>query len=292
MKKVVLILAFAVAAAQCQAQLLWKVTGNGIKNPSYLFGTNHIAPASVLESVNGLDEALAAVDEVYGEISLEDLRSAATQSMSALTAPADSTLSCVFSPSEIAEIDSAFTALSGMSVSMTAMMENYKPVAVTTTLVMMAAQKTVEGYVPGVALDGILLSDAAAAGKPVKGLETLQLQMDLLFNSSISSQAEDLLSMIRMDGGPEKQLEKLFDAYAAGDLDRLHEMISDPELGGLSGSDNERLLKNRNEAWVEFLIGMLPTTSVLVVCGAGHLPGAKGLISLLRGAGFSVDPVN
>ena len=69
-------------------------------------------------------------------------------------------------------------------------------------------------------------------------------------------------------------------------------LLTVTKKGGLLENANDRLLKERNEAGVEFLLGFIPTTSVLVVCGAGHLPGADGLISLLRGAGYSVEPVN
>ena len=39
------------------------------------------------------------------------------------------------------------------------------------------------------------------------------------------------------------------------------------------------------------MAGLLPTASVLIAVGAGHLPGDKGLISLLRKEGYTVTPV-
>ncbi len=39
------------------------------------------------------------------------------------------------------------------------------------------------------------------------------------------------------------------------------------------------------------MAGLLPSASVLIAVGAGHLPGEKGLISLLRKEGYSVEAV-
>ena len=36
---------------------------------------------------------------------------------------------------------------------------------------------------------------------------------------------------------------------------------------------------------------MLPEKSMLIAVGAGHLPGKKGCINLLRQAGYKVTPV-
>ncbi|HEX2607399.1 MAG TPA: TraB/GumN family protein, partial [Flavisolibacter sp.] len=51
------------------------------------------------------------------------------------------------------------------------------------------------------------------------------------------------------------------------------------------------LLYNRNANWAKKLDGLLEQNSLVVAVGAGHLPGEKGVISLLRKAGYKVEPV-
>ena len=51
------------------------------------------------------------------------------------------------------------------------------------------------------------------------------------------------------------------------------------------------LIYNRNAVWAKKLQELMPAKSILVVVGAGHLPGEKGLIDLLQKAGYSVQPV-
>lgn len=293
MKKITLVLMLAVAAVmQCNAQLLWKVTGNGLSKPSYIFGTFHVAPVSIVDSVAGLDEAMASVEAVYGELALSELHSAPLKIAQTFIAPADSTLGKVFTEAELQEINSVFSDLAGVTMDFTSSADGYKPVALSSAMLGILAKKSVPGYKIGETLDEYLLSRAVDAGKYVGGLESLQKQIDLLYSTPISQQAADLLELVRMNGSSTTILREMYDAYKAGDIDGLYEMISDSENGGLLENANDRLLKERNEAWVEFLLGFIPTTSVLVVCGAGHLPGADGLISLLRGAGYSVEPVN
>ena len=51
------------------------------------------------------------------------------------------------------------------------------------------------------------------------------------------------------------------------------------------------LLYNRNRNWVKKLETLLPMEKLVIAVGAGHLPGDKGLINLLRKAGYKVEPV-
>ena len=51
------------------------------------------------------------------------------------------------------------------------------------------------------------------------------------------------------------------------------------------------LLYHRNQNWVKKLKTLLPEKSILVAVGAGHLPGEKGVINLLRKEGYKVTPV-
>ena len=44
MKKLLGILLFISIALSANAQLLWKVSGNGLNQPSYIIGTHHLAP--------------------------------------------------------------------------------------------------------------------------------------------------------------------------------------------------------------------------------------------------------
>ena len=40
---------FICVAFSANAQLLWKVSGNGLNQPSYIIGTHHLAPFSIMD---------------------------------------------------------------------------------------------------------------------------------------------------------------------------------------------------------------------------------------------------
>lgn len=54
MKKTLAIVVLLCITLGAQAQLLWKVSGNGLDRPSYVFGTHHLAPLSIKDSIASL----------------------------------------------------------------------------------------------------------------------------------------------------------------------------------------------------------------------------------------------
>lgn len=73
MKRLVFFLSLAFVAVSIQAQLLWKVSGNGLEKDSYILGTMHNAPASMIDEIPGMQQALEGCDVVIGELDGKDL---------------------------------------------------------------------------------------------------------------------------------------------------------------------------------------------------------------------------
>jgi len=72
MKRLLFSLVLAFAVVSLQAQLLWKVSGNGLVKDSYILGTVHIVPAYVMDIIPGLNTALENCDVVVGETDIKD----------------------------------------------------------------------------------------------------------------------------------------------------------------------------------------------------------------------------
>lgn len=272
------------------AQRLWKISGNGLEKPSYIFGTHHLAPASMADSTAGFAEALAAVDRVYGEVDMSLAMAPAAQMKiaSMIMAPADSTLSKVFTAEELAEIDAYLQRAVGPAMT-AAMFEPYRPIMIDIALEMAMMKRILPDADPTNPLDGHIQQLARAEGKEVGGLETVEFQSALLYGSSIADQAASLLRTVRSGRDPLADSRMLYARYAEGDLDGLMTVMD--RASAMTPEEADAMLYNRNSAWVNFLIGILPATSIMIVVGAGHLPGERGVINLLRKAGFSVNPV-
>lgn len=290
MKKILLTLAAVATAVSMNAQLLWKVSGNGLEKPSYIMGTHHVAPLSVLDSIKGFDEALSSADAVYGEVVMSQMNAPETQQkmMAMAMAPADSTLTVALTPEDFKLVDGVVQKYTQGQASL-AQMAMMKPALVSIQIAMLQSMKAFPGFNPAEQLDQTVQERGEKAGKRLGGFETVDFQLDKLLGDPISMQAEDLVDMVRKDARMEEFAHDLAAKYMAQDLDGLFKLMLDPEMGS-TPEEMERLITGRNVTWVDSLQSIMPQESVFVCVGAGHLPGDKGLISLLRGKGYTVEP--
>jgi len=275
-----------------QAQLLWKVNGNGLGRPSYIFGTHHMAPSSMIDKIPSMEQAIEGCDIVVGEVEKDSLMSPEVQARMAqyMMAPADSTLDKLFSPEDYQIVETVFNKYFGSMGVKLSQMNSLKPSAISTQMQAMQAIKYFPNFNATDLIDAAVQTRAKDAGRPSVGLETVQEQIDLLFNSPLSEQAEGLLEACKQDDHFQEQSVALADAYMNQDLDKLFAIMTDATTGS-SEEAMDALIYSRNRSWVEKLKVMMPERACLVCVGAGHLPGEQGLLQLLRNAGYTVEPM-
>lgn len=276
-----------------QAQLLWKVSGNGLSRPSYIMGTYHFAPASMMEKIPGMQQALEGCDVVVGEIEKESMMSAEAQAKmaQAMIAPLDSTLDKLFSPEDLAIVEQVFDKYFGAMGVKLSQMNMLKPNAISVQMQAMQAVKYFPNFNQNELIDLAVQTAANEMGRPSIGLETIEEQIELLFNGPLTEQAEGLLEACKKDDLFTVQSSALVEAYMAQDLNRIEAVFTDPELGGENAEEMEALIYDRNRSWAEKLHKMMPERAALVCVGAGHLPGDQGLLQLLRNRGYTVEPM-
>lgn len=289
MKRLVLaILSILLCILMLRADLLWRVEGPGIKSPSYIFGTHHVAPVALLDSIDGFDEALASVDAVYGELDMARMMTPAAQQqmMGAAMAPQDSLLTMVLTPAQVDSLDIILKKYLGPMVSAQAFAA-MKPAMVQTVLTMTMNQKFFPGFNAAEQLDAMIQQRARQGGKTVGGLETLDDQCVALFGAPITRQAKDLMEVVADDDKASESAHRLADAYLSGDLDAMFAMINEE----MDDETALRMIYNRNDNWVGIIAGRMTSTPTMYVVGAGHLPGQRGLIEQLRAKGLTVTHV-
>ena len=292
MKRLSLILAVLLLAVTAQAQLLWKVSGNGLGRPSYIFGTHHMAPATMIDQIKGMDEAISGCDIVVGEVEKDSLTSPEVQARMAqdMIAPLDSTLDVLLTTEEYRVVEKVFDKYFGTMGVKLSQMKSLKPSAISTQMQAMQALKYFPNFDATNLIDVAVQQRANDAGRPSVGLESVQEQIDLLFNGPLTEQAKGLVESCKQDEFFQVQSAALVDAYMSQDLDKIQTVMTDATMGG-SEEAMEALIYNRNRLWAAKLVEMMPERACLVCVGAGHLPGDQGLIQLLRNEGFTVEPV-
>lgn len=286
MKKALIIFAFLTGAFSSNAQLLWKVSGNGLQKPSYLFGTHHIADQTICDGIKGFNDAYNSVEHLYGEVDTDKMNGIGTQlkAMSRMKLPDGQTLSSLYTEEQLKVIDEFVTAVMGVGVKS---FDNFKPVMLSSSLQVFIAMKLYPEYDAAKAIDSHMQTKAKKDKKVVKGLETIDFQLDLLYNEPIEKQAADLLEMAQKSKESEESIIKLTELYRQQDLKGLWDLM----LEDTEPEEMEDLLFKRNRNWVAQMKEIMPSASAMFVVGAGHLPGEYGVIRLLENEGYKLEPV-
>lgn len=293
MKKILGILLFISLALNANAQLLWKISGNGLEKPSYVFGTHHLAPLSIKDSIAAMPQALNETSQVYGEVVMADMMTPAfmQEMRKNMMLPADTTLQSLFTTQQYEQVGKVVKENLMADISMLAQL---KPAVIMQQLVVILSMKYLPGFNPQEQIDAYFQQQAQQNGKKVGGLETAQSQLDILFNSqSLRRQAEQLFCTASDIEKTMKQSKELVNCYKAQDLDGVLRLMEERE--GTSCDplprEMEALIDNRNIAWTKKMPAIMQESPTLFVVGAGHLPGDKGVLNLLKQQGYTLEPM-
>ncbi|MGH9591693.1 MAG: TraB/GumN family protein, partial [Bryobacteraceae bacterium] len=141
--------------------------------------------------------------------------------------------------------------------------------------------------------DVVLDREALAQGKPVRGFETPELQMQLFAAMPEDAQLALLRTSFADAGDAGKaKLDALARAWAAGD-DAAAAVHLVAELKAKSPELYARMLVARNRAWIPQIQTMLKTPGVrMIAVGEGHLLGPDGVPALLKAAGVRITRVH
>jgi uncharacterized protein YbaP (TraB family) len=167
-----------------------------------------------------------------------------------------------------------------------AMLEKFKPLLVE-SMIMEQSPKCENMII----MEQLVMQVAKENDKEIKGLETMDYQLSLFDSIPYKLQAQQLLKMIDESdkGNDEKELEILTDAYRNQELEKMDELTKKEDMGIQNFTD--LLLYNRKANWARKLDMLMKKNAMVVSVGAGHLPGDKGVIKLLRKLGYTVEPV-
>ncbi|MCY7310708.1 MAG: TraB/GumN family protein [Chitinophagaceae bacterium] len=281
---VTLVALSSLAQGDKENTLLWKISGNGLEKPSYLFGTIHMICADDAGLSANMKKVISNCDEVYFEVDMDNMFEM-IGAMKKMKMMGDTTLKDLLTETDYKKVKKYFEEKGSMLPF--SMLETYKP--------MLAASTLEQGSMPcddTEMMEQVIMKEAKEYNKKIKGLETMSYQAGVLDSIPYKLQAEQLVSYIdKANKGEEDdtEMKEMFNAYKNQDLKKLEEMLMTTDAG-ISGFA-DILLYHRNQNWVEKLKSLLPEKSLLIAVGAGHLPGQKGVINLLRKEGYKVTPV-
>lgn len=286
--------ALLLLALPAQAQLLWKISGKGLTQPSYVFGTHHLANLSIIDSIKGLKPAFESTKQVIGEIDMKDMMN--PQSMSIMQQKmmlgGDSTLQKILTPEECQKVEKCIQEyIPGVTLGM---LQKLRPAALTNQLTMTMMAKQLGGFDMKEQLDSHFQKEASAKGKKVAAFETMEEQLNLLFNgATMARQKELLICLIDNIKKMSQDALELTAYYNNQKLDAMYKLSQKKDGTHCDSyqSEEDAMIKNRNNKWMKQIPTMIKGSPSFIVVGALHLAGPNGLIAQLQKAGYKVTPV-
>lgn len=260
-----------------QSSILWKISGNGLKNDSHLYGTIHIRDNRVFKYGKIVETILQNSETLAVEVELDNINQI---TIVEATLMKDSVLNQLLAPHELDLLEQRYEEITGSSLRTA---QRIKPFFLSANIVNSLTQKNTS-----IPLDLHFIKYAREHNKQVIGLETLNEQIDLIDKLSYSEQARMLFKTLTDSLDIETVFNSLLESYLKMDTDSLMQLINDPSIPEEFMKD---ILHERNQTMAVRLEGLIRESSVFCAVGAGHLFGTDGIIELLKEKGYKLEPV-
>lgn len=264
--------------------LLWEITGNGLKKPSYLYGTMHVSNKVAFHLSDSFFVALKSVDVVALESSPENW-------MKELYGKPENQVEVLFRQPQPGS--SFYTTCFNLNIPGNRELQKllkYYPNIINNLLY--RKKDGQDNFEENTYLDLFILQSGKKYGKQIASLEDPEYSEKLveLAKESIDENEEDKISYSRrnkiLKGASYSDI--IEDAYRRADLDY---MDSISRILYSSKNYHKYMLEIRNELMVRSMDSIMKTGSIFAGVGAAHLPGQKGMINYLVKKGYRVRAV-
>ncbi len=282
MKKFILssILLLFVGLTFAQNSLIWKISGNGLEKPSYLFGTIHVICPDDFFIPEQLPLKLKECEQLFLEIDMSD--PGLMQKMQAgMLNPQMKNIKADLSEEDLKVINETLVKAMGAGIDQLGIL---KPWALST---MVSIKLGLDCPQPA-QYEMEIMKLAKESEIPLLGLETIEEQLAMFDNIPYDEQLELLMESVTDVEENKALFRKMVDTYKAQDIDKLYEFILEQDD---MEDFAEFLLDKRNENWIPVLTETMSKKACFVAVGAGHLSGKKGVLQLLKDKGYKVEAV-
>jgi len=270
------------ATAPRNAHPLWEARGKS--NSVYLLGSIHFAKDDFYPLAKPIEQAYELSSIIVFEANLGEMKSMETQ-VSLLKAgmcPAGEKLSQQVGEETYSALQS-WLKNTGVEPSM---LDPMKPWLASVTVVALELQKL--GFNPGQGIDEHFYSRAKVDGKEIRGLETVDFQINLFANLSREDSELFLKSMLEDIARFPKIFAEVIEAWKTGDAAKIEPLLLD--ITKKYPAIHKKFLADRNRVWFPKIEELLAgDKNVFVVVGMAHLVGSDGVVQLLRKKGIRIE---
>jgi uncharacterized protein YbaP (TraB family) len=277
MKKILLY--FLLLTSFSQAQLLYQISGNGLTEASYLYGTIHILPKDKFELSNSLKRAFDASTTIAMEVDLDMSGAEKIALAQKVMLPDGKTLKDFMSAPDYTQLKMYCLDSLKWNESKFERSSKLKPMFFSSLLIQ-ESMSNIASY------EMEFNKMAKKKKKETIGLETIEFQLGLFDQLPMQTQVDMLKKDYHSDM---KSYDTLLACYLKEDLETLGKLMAEetsafPEF-------NDILLVQRNKSWIAPMRAQMQKESTFFGVGAAHLSGPDGVVALLRAQGFTVTAI-
>ncbi len=287
-----LLLCLLLAAGQSSAQkeaksMLWRISGNGMTKPSYLFGTFHLRLKTLFNFPDSLYKAIDNTEVFALEVNFDSVNAGLSDYMGRLIDKESEKATTVKKKDKKLKDLLTKDELKMLKDNM-AEGSNIDPDELTIKQIYLMKDKfmkhrTRKDDMPTF-MDAFLYTIARDKGKLIGGLEQMEDQLRLTENSTLTDvDPKKVLALFKMGESAEDQMVEL---YLDKDLEKLKKISSI-----FNPAAEDALLTKRNLVMLRSMDSIMHNKSLFAAVGALHLVGNGGLLNMLRGKGYKVEPV-
>ena len=260
--------------------LLYEISGNGLSQPSYLYGTIHVICKDDFVMTEATKQKFSETQQVYLEIDMDDPKMMPDM-MKSMYMTDGSTIKSLLSEPDYQKVSQFFKDTLKMNI---ATMDKLKPFVLGSMTVTKLLSCPTQSY------EETFMKMAKTENKEILGLETVQDQFSAMDKMGMKKQADMMLVKLVDDWADGKQkFKQLITDYKNQDVEALLEVMTKSK--SMDSDFENDLLISRNQNWIPKIQEITKEKSTFFAVGAGHLGGKKGVVSLLREAGFTVKAV-
>ncbi len=306
-KKGVLTLILAIVTLTADAQFLFRISGKGLKEPSYILGTIHTLPGSVLlDSIPEYVEAEAKCRQLYSEQDTSDPQLLAKVSnipQQNMFLPDKQTLVNLLTKEQFDMLKVKVKELLNKNLNPR---NNLKPInyvllfnqAIEAEAMKMYPELSSSGKVDLTRIDAACVDRAIKRGMTIGHLDDhtrIDSLPDMLgLTMEIDAQVDSLVSFLNNYDenrqkilGVWKSVAEMTGYWMKGDFNGFASMEGWDVFMGTNPAD----VLGRNEKWIPKMKTAMREAPTMFVFGAAHLIGKDGVIAKLREAGYKVKQV-
>jgi uncharacterized protein len=267
----------ALAKEPIAKTLLWEVSGNGLKQPSYLLGTIHVGCENRLTLTPEQQKALKKSQQLYLEIDFTK-----PTNETDIKIPGGKKLKDIMTPAQYEAVEDYFGNLDKRKLS------QVRPSILAGFIANDVGERALKRLCQTVtSKESVLQAVAKQQNIPIVNLETIVDRDRAAQTMPIQEEVKKLLSMINSisfgnnQDSPEKYLANAAQNYSSQNLVAFCEKPSSTKV-----STDER-----NRIWIPRIISAMSQKPTFFGFGTAHLCGDQGVISLLSAKGYTIRPI-